>query len=686
MPGAITAMKVEPSLPPQQTKAESVWFERGGTFLSGWDFSPVGFSKALVLLALLGLVIRIGFFVEHSHSPSFGVPTLDQKYYDTVARMIVAGDDLHGLHGYKPLLYPIFLAACYRLGGGWGIDLAIFLQHLLGVATALLVAHLGARLFRNRLAGIIGGILFIIAPLPLCFEGELLVESSYTFLICATLLAHFAAVSRRGVSAAVWWIAAGGLLALAAQERSNVLIFASVYPLLAIGRVWVLRRWESWFPLLGLTGILAMMIPWGVINARQSDRFQLIPGAGGVNLYLGNKRTATGMTAGQESRVLYAERYEDPIEIWSRQEYESAARVQGRSPENNPAAISSYWTQRALAEIKADPGRWIKLMLKKSWLMIWNKEIPNNKSFSFEQKESFWLCWLPVRWVCLFALAPLGIWAALKFGHRERLFVLLVFLIFYSAGNIIFFISDRYRYPLWPAMAVIAGGAIWALFRVLATRRITALLWVAVSVGIMAVISLPDWFAVKLPTFARDYLFRSMAWYEKGRYAEALADVDRSLALDPDDASALQQRGNALVGLNRLADACLAYQQMLQSNPQEARTWNNLGAAFDALGRTEEALAAFQRAIECQPPSRNAFLGITFICLRAGQLDEASRALEQFEKLGSSPDPVSLALRSLLERRRGHIPMADKLERQARSLDERAAQWAIGQATRLIVQ
>ena len=55
MPGAITAMKVEPSLTPQQTKAESVWFERGGTFLSGWDFSPVGFSKALVLLALLGL-------------------------------------------------------------------------------------------------------------------------------------------------------------------------------------------------------------------------------------------------------------------------------------------------------------------------------------------------------------------------------------------------------------------------------------------------------------------------------------------------------------------------------------------------------------------------------------------------------------------------------------------------------
>jgi tetratricopeptide (TPR) repeat protein len=676
-------MKCEPQVPQQ---VENTWFEPAAIPGGQKDLSQPGFARALVLLALLGLVIRLGFFVEHSHLPSFGVPTLDQKYYDTVARMILAGDDLRELHGFKPLLYPLFLAGCYWLGGAWGINLAILLQHLMGVATGVLVAWLGAKLFRNRLAGIIGGILFLLAPLPLSFEGELLVESSYTFLICAALLVHFTAAARQGKPAAWWWIAAGGMLALAAQERSNILVFAAVYPLLAIGRACFARGRENWLPLLGVAGMLAVMILFGAVNSKSSGEFQLIPGAGGVNLYLGNKRTATGMTAGQENRVMYAERYEDPIEIWSRQEYAAAMHAQGVTPDNSPSAVSSYWTRRAIEEIRADPRQWIQLLAKKTWLMTWNAEIPNNKAFAFEQQESLWLHWLPVRWVWLFALAPLGIWTALKFGSRERLFMLVVFLFSYAAGTILFFISDRYRYPLWPGMAVLAGGAVLALFRALMTFRIAELSRMFVSFGIMAAISLPNWYAVKLPTFARDYLFRSMAWYEKGNYAEALADVDRSLELDTADASAWQQRGNALVGLNRFAEACVAYQQALQSNPEEARTWNNLGTALDDLGKTQEALSAFQRATECQPPSRNAFLGIAFIRFRAGQLDETTSALKQFEQLGRTPDAVSLTLHSLIERQRGNVATADDLEKQARSLDTDATQWTIAQATRVSVQ
>src|SRR5215469_6466019 len=130
----------------------------------GKDISSANFRRGLVVLVLLGLIIRIGFFLEHSHSPSFGVPTLDQVYYDTVARMLLHGEDLHELHGFRPLLYPMFLAGCYKLGGSWGVDLAIFLQHLMGIATGIIVALLGARLFRNRFAGLTGGLLFLLAP------------------------------------------------------------------------------------------------------------------------------------------------------------------------------------------------------------------------------------------------------------------------------------------------------------------------------------------------------------------------------------------------------------------------------------------------------------------------------------------------------------------------------------------
>src|SRR5215469_17673582 len=109
----------------------------------GKDVSSADFRRGLLFLALLGLIIRVGFFLEHSHSPSFGVPTLDQTYYDTVARMLLAGADLHALHGFRPLLYPAFLAAWYKLGGSWGVDLALLAQHLLGIGTGLIVVLLG---------------------------------------------------------------------------------------------------------------------------------------------------------------------------------------------------------------------------------------------------------------------------------------------------------------------------------------------------------------------------------------------------------------------------------------------------------------------------------------------------------------------------------------------------------------
>ncbi len=154
----------------------------------GRDILPERFKNWLLYLFLLGLIVRTGFLLEHARSPSFGVPTLDQKYYDMAARMIESGRDLHLLRGLRPLLYPMFLAAIYKIGGAHGVDLAIVTQHLLGIFTGILVALIGARVFRNRVCGLIGGALYLLAPVPLYFEGELLIESSYIFLIFLGIL------------------------------------------------------------------------------------------------------------------------------------------------------------------------------------------------------------------------------------------------------------------------------------------------------------------------------------------------------------------------------------------------------------------------------------------------------------------------------------------------------------------
>lgn len=351
--------------------------------------------------------------------------------------------------------------------------------------------------------------------MPLSFEGEILTEASYTFLVAAILLLHACAADAAGWKSGWLWLAGGALAALAAQARVNILVIMAVYPSLAAWHWWRTRQASALLPLLGLVGALAMAIPWGVFNMRQSGYFHLLPGAGGINLYLHNRRGANGIELKEDQRIPISADYEDSIEVLGRTGYEAAMREQHRAPDTDPMAVSRYWTHRALEEIKADPAHWFKLLERKLFMTFWNVETPNLKSFAFERQEYVLLRCLPVRWVVLLMLAPAGIWAAAKWGNRTALFIVLTYLLLYSGTNLLFGFCDRYRYPVWPAMAVLAGGGLLAVIEMFCLRRAKTVLALLAGMALMAAISLPNWPGIKLPSFSRDYLFRSMAWYKK---------------------------------------------------------------------------------------------------------------------------------------------------------------------------
>ncbi|MCX6896545.1 MAG: hypothetical protein NTZ16_13825, partial [Verrucomicrobia bacterium] len=90
----------------------------------------------------------------------------------------------------------------------------------------------------------------------------------------------------------------------------------------------------------------------------------------------------------------------------------------------------------------------------------------------------------------------------------------------------------------------------------------------------------------------------------------------------------------------------------------------------------------FRRATECRPPLPLAFLGIAFIHIRAGQLDEAAAALDRLKQLQRAPRAAPLAARSVIARTRGDVATADALARQAAALDPAATAWAIERATK----
>jgi len=104
------------------------------------------------------------------------------------------------------------------------------------------------------------------------------------------------------------------------------------------------------------------------------------------------------------------------------------------------------------------------------------------------------------------------------------------------------------------------------------------------------------------PLFAPAWSDLAAAFLEIGRDTEALASVDRALALEPANSTAHYNRGLILAALERYAEAGAAFEQMKASvGGDSAVTWNYVAGALLALGRRDEAIEAYARAAAAGP-------------------------------------------------------------------------------------
>jgi len=162
----------------------------------------LGFARrhpdALAVIAIVGLALlfKLGFALR--------VAPFIAK--DSQAYFLPAWDLVHGgafqLGLRRTPAYPLFLAGALLLAGD---DLRgiVLLQHLLGVGTAVLAYWLG-RLAFGRGVGLGAGALVAISAPLVTYEHYLLTETLFTFMVTASLVALLAAW-RRG-SARLWLV------------------------------------------------------------------------------------------------------------------------------------------------------------------------------------------------------------------------------------------------------------------------------------------------------------------------------------------------------------------------------------------------------------------------------------------------------------------------------------------------
>lgn len=128
-----------------------------------------------------------------------------------------------------------------------------------------------------------------------------------------------------------------------------------------------------------------------------------------------------------------------------------------------------------------------------------------------------------------------------------------------------------------------------------------------------------------------------------GRYEEALAAVDQSLRLNPDNrdnfkASTYGVKGNILVSLGRYEKALATYEQALQLDPMCAATWIGKGNAYFHLRRYAESLVSYEQALQLDPDWASGYVRKGDMLMYFRRYREAVVAYEQALRL--NPDDM----------------------------------------------
>jgi tetratricopeptide (TPR) repeat protein len=112
-------------------------------------------------------------------------------------------------------------------------------------------------------------------------------------------------------------------------------------------------------------------------------------------------------------------------------------------------------------------------------------------------------------------------------------------------------------------------------------------------------------------------------------YNEAIRDFDQAIQLNPINATAYFERGNALYNLKRYEEALQAFDQAIQLDPVNATAYFNRGNVLYNIKLYEEALQTYERARSLQPKDVNILFTLSHLYNDTGAYEQAIEILDQ---------------------------------------------------------
>lgn len=121
---------------------------------------------------------------------------------------------------------------------------------------------------------------------------------------------------------------------------------------------------------------------------------------------------------------------------------------------------------------------------------------------------------------------------------------------------------------------------------------------------------------------------KGVAFFNSGKYDEAVEALDASLELAPDRVAALYYRGTALAKLDRHQEALEAYDVALDLSPGDVQVLFNKGITLDELGKPKDAITAYDEVLTTEPDHADALTNKGTILAEQNKYEEALEALD----------------------------------------------------------
>jgi len=562
-----------------------------------------------ILIVALAAALRLAYTLGSRSSPFFDHLDLDTKFYDSWARRIAAGDWVGHEVFFMGPLYPYFLGMVYKVFGP-SLLAAKLVQSLVGAVTAGLVYLLGREAF-GAAVGIVAGLLAALY-VPFIFTDTLILFPVLaTLLNTAMLYFIYRGFDRGGWTDFLW---AGIFAGLSAAGNASILAFAP----LALGFVLLYGKAPSGErarrALILAAGIAVIVLPITIRNFAVGRDFVPLTSNGGLNFFIGNSAKATGAYVKPDGLDIYTDPEGKAI----------AERAAGHVLK--PSAVSAWWTSRAMEYIKSHPGAFAHNLVRKVFFFWSVYEIPQIEHLPFERQYSRILR-LPTPSFGI--VCPLGIVGAVLAVRRKReAWLMLLFMLAYSASIVAFFVVARYRLPMVPALMVFAAYYIvW-----LATAASKAS-WrpVAYSVGgfilLFILVHINFYRILPLNGFAQSYYRLGIIYEAKGNPTAALADYRKALELDPSIVPAHVNLGILLSRQGKYGEAEQELRDAVRRDPSYDKALYNLGLVYADTGRNDSVLVLMDRALAANPGYTLARLAKAAAYYEEGNLGEAERLL-----------------------------------------------------------